>query len=149
MINLDQLRHTADRVKKADAPDRALDVRIAVAVDWRPSDWEPDERTAREMADKHSIDWLVSRSTDGIASIWRHIPRFTASRDAVISLLPAGKRRIEFGSYENGTGWAYVWTLEPSEGVGEADGATEELAVCAAALEALIAANASAPVSCE
>jgi hypothetical protein len=62
-------------------------------------------------------------------------PRFTASLDAALTLVPEGKRRVEFGTYENGRAWAYVHT--DTDALGESDDApTEAAAIVAAALRA-------------
>lgn len=132
-----RLKTLKQHIAVARGPDRALDVTVAVALDWRDAEHEEGDRTAKEMAEKHGIDWLISRSQDGIASIWRHLPRFTASMDAALSLLPdSAERRIEFGRYGEGRGsWAYVCldSGEPTES--EVEG-TEVLAVLACAIEA-------------
>lgn len=78
----------AERVESATGPDRELDCAILVAIDWRYDDWEEGEHTAREMADKHGLAWLVSRSVEGYNSTWRHLPRLTASLDAAMTLVP-------------------------------------------------------------
>ena len=65
-------------------------------------------------------------------------PRYTASLDAAMSLVPSGARRVEFGTYEaNGHCWAYVHIVA-SDVVGESDGcASEPAALTAASLRAI------------
>lgn len=116
-------------------PERALEVAIAVAVDWRWDGWEEGDITAAKQAEKHGLDWLVGRVIDGMNSIWRGIPAYLTSRDAAMTLVAAGSRRVEFGTYDDGSAWAYVHT--PSDVVGEAEGAhSEAAAITAAALRA-------------
>jgi hypothetical protein len=70
-------------------PSRELDVAIAVAVDWRWDEWEEGEPTVRVRGEKHGLPWLVNSARDGM-SIWRWIPRYTASLDAATTLVPEG-----------------------------------------------------------
>jgi hypothetical protein len=83
-----ELYALAERCEQATGPDRELDCEILVAIDWRYDDWEEGERTAKEMAEKHGLAWLVSRSVEGYNSTWRHLPRLTASLDAAMTLRP-------------------------------------------------------------
>jgi hypothetical protein len=80
----------ADRVEALAGPCRETDVAIGVAVDWRWPDWEPSEKTARQMAEKHGLAWLVDRAANGFNSCWRGIPNYTASLDAAMTLVPEG-----------------------------------------------------------
>jgi hypothetical protein len=81
-----ELVELAERCEAAAGPDRELDCAILVAIDWRYDDWEEGERTAKEMAEKHGLAWLVSRSVEGYNSTWRHLPRLAASLDAAMTL---------------------------------------------------------------
>ena len=55
--------------------------------------------------------------------------------DAAMMLVAPGKRRVEFGTYNDGTAWAYVRTN--ADVAGETDAcATEALALAAAAIRA-------------
>jgi len=80
----------AERVEALSGPDRGVDVAIAVATDWRWPGWEEGEPTAAGQAAKHGIAWLIDRAEDGMASRWRGIPRYTASLDAAMTLVPDG-----------------------------------------------------------
>lgn len=128
----------ADRCEKATGPDRRLDVEIAVAVDWRWDDWEPDEATARAMAEKHGIDWLAGRAKEGISSMWRHMPRYTASLDAAMTLVPDGWTAWELRSRRRMTAFVAEISREcdDDEEAKQGHAATPALALCAAALRA-------------
>lgn len=60
-----------------------------------------------------------------------------ASIDAAIARLGRGACRIEFGTYENGDAWAYVWANGSRELTAEADAETMAEAVVAAVDKAL------------
>jgi hypothetical protein len=83
-----ELAALAERVEAATGPDRGLDVAIAVVVDWKWPDWEPDEASARGQAEKHGLPWLVDRAANGMNSAWRGIPAYTSSLDAAMTLVP-------------------------------------------------------------
>ncbi len=89
-IDHGELEALAKRCEAVAGPNRDLDVAIAVAVDWRWDDWEEGEATARGQAEKHGLSWLVGRATEGMNSMWRNIPRVTASLDAAMALVPEG-----------------------------------------------------------
>lgn len=89
MTNPSVLLELAGRVEALQQADRTVDVLIAVAVDWRWPDWEEGEATARGQAEKHGIDWLIERCVNGYASMWRHMPEYTRSIDAAMTLVGA------------------------------------------------------------
>jgi len=60
-----------------------------------------------------------------------HERPFMASLDAAITLVPEGRRRVEFGTYDGGNAWAYVLTKDGI--VGESDDAPTEAAALTAA----------------
>jgi len=126
----------AERLERADGPDRGLDVEIAVAVDWRWDGWEEGESTARGQADARGIDWLAERATSGMNSMWRGIPAYTTSLDAAMTLAPEGWSYIDFLRYADGT---IECTLEAAglktPGATGA-GRSQAIALCAAALRA-------------
>lgn len=120
----------AERCEAATGPDRELDAMIAVATDWRWDDWEEGESTARGQAEKHGLDWLVGRAKDGMASMWRHMPRYTASLDAAVTLVPDG---WEYTAKQEGP--RHIWAMHKRR-VEVANAATPALALCGAALRA-------------
>jgi hypothetical protein len=131
----------ADRCEKATGPVRALDVEILVAIDWREPEWEEGERTAREMAERHGLPWLVSRAVEGYNSTWRHLPRLTASIDAAMTLVPEGWVLQPGLSEYNQRSWYCGLRSERGAGgrfhtASKAPCATPALALCAAALRA-------------
>jgi hypothetical protein len=77
-----------------------------------------------EKADQQQIIWSTA------------LPRYTSSYDAVMSLVvPGSQVRIEHGTYENGTGWAYVYMNTPvGEMTGEAEAQSELIALLSAML---------------
>lgn len=87
-MNKQDLIALAERVEKAEGPDRGLDCLIAVEVDWRPDEWEPGDRTVREMAERNGIEWVFARSQSGFVP--RLLPRYTASLDAAMTLVLEG-----------------------------------------------------------
>ncbi len=122
----------AERCEASAGPDRELDCAILVAIDWREPDWEEGDRTAKEMADRHGVAWLASRTTQGM-SIWRHLPRLTASLDSAMSLV-SGQ---DFGAGSKdatGKAWAWVGAFDGPDHISNA--ATPALALVAAALRA-------------
>ena len=87
------------------------------------------ERCEKAERDSFDLNHAIALQL-GIAS-----EPFTASLDAAMTLVPDGKRRIEFGTCEGGRAWAYVHTS--TDVLGECDDApTEAAAIVAAALRA-------------
>lgn len=84
---MSELLKLAELCEQASGPDRELDCLIAVAIDWRWSEWEEGEPLVSALATKHGIEWLVKSAQSGM-SIWRNIPCFTASIDATMKLVP-------------------------------------------------------------
>ena len=128
---MSKLLELAERCEKAVAPDRRLDVEIAVEMDWRWDDWEDGESTARGQAERHGLDWLIGRALTGTNSMWRGIPRYTASLDAAMTLKPDSCWG-DCGNRHDGTGYAELC----GSVCASATGATPALALCAAALRA-------------
>lgn len=141
----------AKRVEAATGPDRRLDVEIAVAVDWRWDDWEEGESTARDRSTAHGLEWLIDRATNGMNSMWRGIPRYTASLDASMTLVGYPNGRPHNVVIASAYGSAYIipndgesyGVNDPLKGEGRAIGDDElgrtARAVTAAALRALAA----------
>ena len=120
-----ELNALAARIEAATGPDRELDAEI---------DWTVQRLSGRHCQTNAYGDgggfWL-----DAI-SLTHKAPAYTASVDAALMLVPAGTRRISFGSHSGGTGWADIYL--PDDSVGECEkAATEMLALAAACLRAL------------
>lgn len=124
----------AARVKALDAADRETDVLIGEAIDLIAY----GDIGIRKCLRLCGLDDLV-RDADDQGNIWSNkLPRYTASFDAVNTLLGTDTtRRIEYGTYENGTGWAYVYVRGTDGREGTGDAANEVLALLAATLTAL------------
>lgn len=144
LTQLQRIKGVLADLPTATEPDRELDVLIAVAIDWKGADHEEGDDTVRSLADRDGMTRMVARATQH-NSIWRHIPAFTASYDAAMSI--AGDqtgRRFEFGTIQEGNCWAYAH-LEAGQGgdpdvVGEAEAcANEPIALCVAILQAHVA----------
>jgi hypothetical protein len=81
-----ELMALAEKVAALSGPDRGVDAAIAVAIDWRFAGYEDGDLTPKGMAEKNGLPWLADRVVNSIVTIWRHIPNFTASLDAAMSL---------------------------------------------------------------
>lgn len=136
MTDKAKLLELAERVEAATGPDRRLDIEILVTIDWREPDWEEGERTAREMAERHGLVYLTSRSVEGFNSTWRHLPRLTASLDAAMTLVPEGWCQTKRVFYAVGPTKVRVSMFDENSLGQTALAATEPLAICAAALRA-------------
>ena len=125
----------SDRIEQLAGRDREVDAEAAVALDWRFDEWEEGEPTAKGMVEKHGMDWLVSRMDEGM-SPWRLIPRYTASLDAAMSLVPEGWTSLELlAPLDAVVVWSAHFTLADGR-VASGYGETRELAVVCAALRA-------------
>jgi hypothetical protein len=123
----------ADLAKRVTGADRELDVLIGEAVNLIAY----DDFGIRQSLKLSGLEKVVEMA-DTHQNIWSSVlPRYTASYDAIMTLAGDDNRRIEHGTYENGTGWAYVYLQnEDGESVGEADANSELLALLAAMLTA-------------
>jgi hypothetical protein len=123
----------ADLAKEATGADRELDVLIGETINLIAY----DDVGIRQTVKLNGLDETVRRA-DIQQVLWSTaLPRYTASYDAIMTLAGDDSRRIEHGTYENGTGWAYVYLQnEDGECVGEADANSELLALLAAMLTA-------------
>lgn len=135
---MNALLELVERIEKVEGPDRALDVEIAVAVDWRWPDWEEGESTVRDRVAAHGLEWLIDRATNGMNSMWRGIPAYTASIDAAMTLVPEGA--VTFLASQERHSLRWKWELRHGFGVrSSARAATPALALTAAALRSLAA----------
>ena len=102
------LEAVIEGVEGLDGPDREVDVLIAAALDWRTSDHHPDDPTIRQRVATHGAVYMAVQA-ERHGSIWSTVlPRFTASIDAALGLVPEG-----WGSHvtttPDGGGAARVW----------------------------------------
>jgi hypothetical protein len=128
----------AARVEAATGPDRELDLAISVAIDYRDVFngplYKPYAGDWRWGAGGDEIEhWTSSGKRDGFLDPAQFVPRWTASLDAAMTLVPEGMQWFK----ERG---AYVPNIAVIQGptcsfVGETD-STFALALCAAALRA-------------
>lgn len=136
------------RLQAAEGPDRALDAEIAVAFRILP-DFDPtrfivpieymvDERRGAGVAAAY---WLDKRG-DPFFVHSRHVPEYTASIDAVLSLMPDGFSWIIRTGTKEGDGrgrtapYAHCWTCHDDKGKYEGYAATPVLALLTAILKA-------------
>ena len=148
-MNKTELLALAERVERADGPDRELDAEIALAAGWEKS---TDEEWVEywHLPDKGQIPhiiWQPYRARD-IGAFRTALPYFTASIDAAITLVPGGKewtldcldpsRDPRFGHCQ-----ARIMLLDRADDPEElgpqaiANGNTPALALTAAALRAI------------
>ena len=90
---------------------------------------------AASADEQRELIWEAAIAVRVAGDLMREMFEAGAFLDAAMTLVPEGLRRIEFGTYEAGGAWAYVWSV-PTDEKGEADAATEALALTAAALKA-------------
>ena len=119
----------AARCEAAEGPDRELDARIALARGWVRewnNQWWPPHIIAEARRRKRS-KWYCGK--------YEPLPRFTASLDAALRLVPEG---CEWVLWSNRGARVVRFSLSapPLEYEGSALCATPALALCAAALPA-------------
>lgn len=136
-----------ERVEKAEGPSRELDAAITRCV-------HPDWRVDRDKfwSEGNHDAWCIRRDGRLDMPCDEALPRFTASIDAALTLVPeivapstpAGRwpATVDIRRHDDGTGWASVQEHDAvCEGAEdelyvEASAATPALALCAAALRA-------------
>lgn len=123
----------AERVEGLGGPDREVDVLIALAIDWgHPA--SPCTLRHLHKALGASLAELV-RDAESPQMITSQLPRFTASIDSALSLVPEG-HQCSIGNSPIAW-WAHVGPLnDPNSDETAYTGATPALALCAAALRA-------------
>jgi len=84
-MDRDKLVALAARAEAATGADRELDAEIAYAICWRWEGWEEGDLRIEERA----LDQRVSAVLNRHNSIWQNLPRYTASIDAAMTLIPA------------------------------------------------------------
>ena len=135
------LKELAERAESATGPDRELDGLIAVAVNHGSLPGAvkiaPEDETTRRRG------WVL-HTFNGRRS-WHQAPRFTASIDAAMTLVPEGlvwNVMTDFGLPGRARLWGSVLPGQVKDRGWSADGATPALALCAAALRVREADNA-------
>jgi hypothetical protein len=128
----------AERCERATGPSRHLDMQIFIVLDPNAQHivgQKPGPFPQKAIYGPRSSFWDWAMDEDKELPQFAPILAYTASLDAALTLVPEGRRRIEFGTYEGGRAWAYVHTN--ADIIGETDDApTEAVAICAAALRA-------------
>lgn len=140
----DALLELVERCEKASGSDRELDCDIADAIPNGPiMPLPPDPRCWVYRGDNLG-GAIVAASGRAYSTNDRYIPRFTASLDAAMSLVPEGAWLANL--QENGSARDRAWAqvdIEISNAwmTSEGRAATPALALCAAALRAVLAAS--------
>jgi hypothetical protein len=80
------LLELAARVEGLQGPDREVDARIAHAIKWRWDAWEEGDIRIEDRP----LEYVIDRVQNSHNSIWRNLPRYTASVDHAMSLVPEG-----------------------------------------------------------
>jgi len=123
----------AKRVEALDGPCRETDTLIAVAIRFAFEDI-PDVTLS---ADEYGADWTVLATIGGKKHTRFAAPRYTASLDAAMTLVPEG---YKWGAgNRDGTGTAWAWTGVTYDASAISNAATPALVLTAAALRALAA----------
>jgi len=76
----------AERVEKLEGGDREVDAMIAWTLHWRWDGWDEDDLKIEDRP----LEYVIERIKRGHNSIWINIPRYTASLDAAMTLVPKG-----------------------------------------------------------
>lgn len=110
----------SNRVMALEGPDREIDVNIALAKGWK----------------EYKPNWFYPSSNVEVAHHRTELPRYTASLDAAMSLVPEGWGVMlhvsENGLHSN----VCLARSHPTNLATYGDAATPALALCAAALKA-------------
>lgn len=121
----------AKRVEALDGPCRETDAEIAYAVRWRWAGWEDGDT----RIEQRSLEYVKNAVLNSCNSIWQHLPAYTASLDAAMSLVPEG---CQWGAgSRDATGTAWAWTGVTHDAAAISNAATPALALTAACLRAL------------
>jgi hypothetical protein len=143
-MNRDELLQLAERVERAEGPDRELDCRIWLFVGERLGG-DSEQAFRRSEPIKPGIvvagRWMGSalekypEDVRGVARNW-NVPTFTASLDAAMSLVPEGWTGLELLAPVDD---AVLWSayFHGPFGCWDGFGATRELAIVSASLKAL------------
>jgi hypothetical protein len=118
-MNADELEALADRCKTATGPDRDLDCAIAAAVGWREIELPHGSRYCISPDGRECSHGLIA-----------YAPRFTASLDAAMTLVPEGWWWVADGHAR-----ASLFREDAADQI-ISKAATPSLALCSAALRA-------------
>jgi hypothetical protein len=128
----EELLALAERVKALSEPDREVDCAIGVAAGLfrtEPNRGWPDQLDYIQI--REGRDWYPGNGFDHL------VPKWTASLDAAMSLVPEGCR-IEIEIWPNGRADTLLWSNSiPRDPQNRTDAATPALALTAAALRTL------------
>jgi hypothetical protein len=148
---MNELEALAERVEKAEGPDRELDARIWCVVGvgspwnaencWLAATVRPPEMETSGIDLSGWLDRCPEMAADLAKSY--NVPAYTASIDAAMTLVPEGYPARQVGSTDDGRGYAavagndmHMMAEDPEEFFAEGNSATPALALCAAALRA-------------
>lgn len=141
MTDRSKLLALAEAVEKLTGPDRETDARIAHAIKWRWDDWAEGDL----CIESYTVEAVIDRSQNSHNSIWQHLPRFTGSMDAAMTLVPEGWQTLGVEQSHDGAEW--IWRLYPayrSDSAVFGQSTTPALALTAACLRARAQAEALA-----
>lgn len=126
---MDSMVELARRVEALEGPDREVDCLIAGAVGYEQGG---TEHPASYYISEFGVKWLLEQASR-LQSIFHLLPRYTASLDAAMTLVPEGD--VMFAMI-GGRAFAGVGAVRTDD---DTEAATLPLALTAAALRAMIA----------
>lgn len=140
MVDKSQAEHSlielAERVEKADGPDRGLDALIAIALDPERQvivDHEPGRFPRKAIYGPVTKLVPMAEANGEDAADYINAPRYTASLDAAMTLVPEGHNWAVEHSTDGDGAWCYDKNVNNT---GPSLAATPALALTAAALRA-------------
>jgi hypothetical protein len=122
----DTLRDLIARAEASAGPDREIDAEIAQVLGWGGVHMSP-------------LDTSICAGRPGNGRAWEHVPAYTASLDAALTLVPAGFWWETCAPYGDPAKQARASMFNASRQAGSARANTSPLALCAAALRARLA----------
>ena len=142
-MNVDRILALAERVEGATGSDREIDLAISVAINFKDA-FVSEERQG-EWRWGFGSDEIERRRPDGVRSGYldpaQFVPRWTASLDAAMLLVPEGCRfYVDNGTLDDGASHACAYQQRPQKFSGGCKGAaTPALALTASCLRAIAA----------
>lgn len=127
-----------ERLEALSGPDREVDVEIALAVEWS----HPAQGcTLAKLATVMPVAEIAHEAREHSNSILSQLPRYSASIDAAMTLVPEGWGRM-FNQSENGLHCNVCLARSyPTNAVVYSEAATPAIALCIASLRARSADN--------